>query len=279
MPRARAPAKINLSLRVLGRRSDGYHMLVSRVAFATVGDELALEPGSRTMLSVSGPMAEAAGPTGDNLVLKAAHAMQAVIPNLKAGHFRLVKRLPVASGIGGGSADAAAALRLLARLNGIKLADPRLLDIARGIGADVPVCLAARGRMMAGVGDELGPALPMLKLFAVLVNPRVAVPTPAVFKELGLEPGARLGTAKDAHGSEDWRSQSNDLQEPAIRLAPVIAEVLTKLVAMPGAELVRMSGSGATCFALFPDSRASAKAARALRRLHPEWWIKACMIR
>jgi 4-diphosphocytidyl-2-C-methyl-D-erythritol kinase len=277
--RTRAPAKVNLSLRVLGRRMDGYHALISRVAFATTGDDLTLEPGPRTALSVSGPMAMAAGPMGDNLVLQAVRTLQDAIPAMQTGHFHLVKRLPVAAGLGGGSSDAAAALRLLARLNRIKLTDPRLMQIARSVGADVPVCLAARGRMMAGVGEKLGPVLPMLKLYAVLVNPGIAVPTPAIFRELGLEPGAQLKPSQGAHDPVDWRKEINDLQAPAIRIAPVIGDVLASLGAMPGADFVRMSGSGATCFAVFPDCIASANAARALRHHHPDWWIKPVMIR
>jgi 4-diphosphocytidyl-2-C-methyl-D-erythritol kinase len=275
--RTRALAKINLSLRVLGRRSDGYHDLISRVAFASTGDDLALVPAAYASLTVSGPMADHSGPIADNLVLKAASAAQAAIPALKTGHFHLVKRLPVASGIGGGSSDAAAALRLLARLNGISRTDPRLMIIARSIGADVPVCLAAKGRMMSGVGENLGPVLPALKVFAVLVNPGAAVPTPHVFRQLGLQPGDTCASADTC--TSDWRAGSNDLQAPAIRVAPVIADVLAALSAMPGAELVRMSGSGATCFALFPDCITSSHAARALRALHPNWWIKATLIR
>ncbi len=167
----RAPAKVNLTLAVHGRRDDGHHDLTSLVAFAGVGDELTLLPSPRESLAIAGPFAAGLETDPDNLVLRAARHLRERAPGLRSGAFRLLKRLPVASGIGGGSADAAAALRLLARLNGLPLSDPRLMAAARATGADVPVCLASRSRVMAGVGDELHPPLRLPRLFAVLVNP------------------------------------------------------------------------------------------------------------
>ncbi len=188
----RAPAKVNLTLAVHGRRDDGHHDLTSLVAFAGVGDEISLLPSPRESLAVAGPFAAGLETGPDNLVLRAARHLRERAPGLRSGAFRLLKRLPVASGIGGGSADAAAALRLLARLNGLPLSDPRLMAAARATGADVPVCLASRSRIMAGVGDELHPPLRLPRLFAVLVNPGVGVSTAQVFARLGLKPGERL---------------------------------------------------------------------------------------
>jgi 4-diphosphocytidyl-2-C-methyl-D-erythritol kinase len=271
---ARAPAKVNLSLKVGGRRADGYHLLDSRVVFAGVGDTLSLDPAQPLGLTISGPFATGLQADPDNLILKAARLFAEAVPGARLGAFHLVKRLPVASGIGGGTADGAAAIRLLARLNGIGAQDQRLGGIAARLGADGPVCLAARGRMMSGIGDVLGPPLPPLNAFAVLVNPGVAVSTPAVFAALGLKAGEMR--AADA---ADWIAAGNDLEAPAISLAPVIADVLAALRATDGVALARMSGSGATCFALYRDCRASAAAARRIARAHPGWWVKPTILR
>ncbi len=187
MPTARAepaPAKVNLTLRVLGRRADGYHDIESLVVFAGVGDALTFTPGPALALAVRGPTARASGDVADNLVLKAARALAERVEGLKLGRFALSKRLPVAAGLGGGSADAAAALRLLARANGMALDDPRLMQAARATGADVPVCLDPRPRLMRGIGDLLSDPLDLPRLPAVLVNPGVAVPTRDVFAAL-----------------------------------------------------------------------------------------------
>ena len=184
-----APAKVNLTLAVLGRRADGYHLLDSLVVFARAGDRLSFAPGKALSLDVRGLTAKQAGALDDNLVLKAAHALAAEIPDLKLGRFTLDKRLPVAAGLGGGSSDAGAALRLLARANRLKLDDRRLQKVARRIGADVPVCVEPRPRRMRGIGEVLSEPLTMPKLAAVLVNPGVAVPTRDVFAMLGLKPG------------------------------------------------------------------------------------------
>ncbi|CAD5298414.1 4-diphosphocytidyl-2-C-methyl-D-erythritol kinase [Bosea sp. 62] len=287
----RAPAKVNLSLSVLGRRADGYHELDSLVAFAGVGDELSLTPGEAGELQISGPFAAGLSTGPDNLVLKAERVLREEIAGLRSGRFHLVKRLPVASGIGGGSTDAAAALRLLARLNDLPLSHPALLAAAGRIGADVPVCLEARARVMRGVGERLGPVLRLPRLFALLVNPGVAVETAPVFRALGLQSGqghpggvepfqanasapatsAALITALAATG--------NDLEAPARVVAPAIGEVLSALSASPGCRLARMSGSGATCFAVFDDCRASAAAAKRLAHGRPDWWLKPTVLR
>src|ERR1700758_2525541 len=221
-------AKVNLTLRVIGRRVDGYHDLESVVAFADCADRLTLEPGPRLSLVTTGPLAEFCGETSDNLVLKAANLLAECVPDLKVGAFTLDKVLPVAAGIGGGSADAAAALRLLARLNDLALDDPRVLEVALETGADVPVCLASQACDMTGVGETLLP-LNLPKIPCVLVNPCVAVATSDVFAALGLRSGQLLvgatdvlrGTAWPEPGSsvEDWvealAASSNDLEEPA----------------------------------------------------------------
>ena len=186
----RAPAKVNLTLRVLGLRPDGYHELESLVAFAGISDWLGFEPGPDLALKVEGPNAADSGPLDDNLVLRAARALGARVPGLTLGRFRLVKRLPTAAGLGGGSADAAAALRILAQANGLPFDDPRLREAAAQTGADTPVCLESRAREMAGAGERLGPLLRLPPLFAVLANPRVPAPTGAVFRRYDAEPKA-----------------------------------------------------------------------------------------
>jgi 4-diphosphocytidyl-2-C-methyl-D-erythritol kinase len=270
-----ARAKINLTLRVLGRRVDGYHALESLVVFADLADSLSLQPGGALTLEVSGPFAGACGPPAHNLVLKAA----AALASTTSGRFTLDKHIPVAAGLGGGSADAAAALRLLARANGLALDDPRLLSAARATGADVPVCLESRAKIMRGAGEELSAPLDFPKLSALLVNPGVALATRDVFaafevKDAGERP---LGDVpRQSAALIGWLAgQGNDLTAAALARAPVIAEVLAALAALPNCRLARMSGSGATCFALF-DSVADAKAAeRQLRATHGNWRIYA----
>lgn len=279
----RAPAKINLTLHVIGRRADGYHELESLVAFAGTGDDLRLEPGAELALRVGGPTANLAGNEADNLVLKAARLLADHVEGLRLGTFHLTKRLPVAAGIGGGSSDAAAALRLLARLNGLPLSSPAVCDAARLTGADVPVCLEPRARMMRGVGEELGEPLNLPRLFAVLVNPRVPVETPIVFKALGLQLGQRLdvnhpiidrGTFMDV-----LKAARNDLEPPALRIQPLIGEALDLLRHTTGCRLARMSGSGATVFGLYDDCRAAAEAAKRIGRERKGWWVKATSLR
>jgi 4-diphosphocytidyl-2-C-methyl-D-erythritol kinase len=280
----RAPAKVNLSLHVLGRRLDGYHELESLVAFAATGDTLALTPGPELRLDVAGPKAPLAGLDADNLVLRAARNLAEAHGSLRLGSFHLVKRLPVAAGIGGGSADAAAALRLVARLNGLPLDHPAVTQAARRTGADVPVCLVPRARMMSGAGETVGPALKLPRLFAVLINPGVPVATPAVFHALGLSPGETV--AAGAHpdiepglGGETLLDRlatgRNDLEAPACRLAPEITEALESLRRAHGIRLARMSGSGATVFGVFDGCAAAADAAKAVARAQPRWWVKA----
>ena len=236
---------------------------------------------------MEGPTAPATGPADDNLVLRAARALAELAPGLRLGRFRLIKSLPVAAGLGGGSSDAAAALRALAHANGMASDDSRLWEAARATGADVSVCLDPRARVMAGIGDRIGPALGMAPLPAVLVNPRVAVPTPQVFAGLGLARGAASGypPASDpsASAGADFvaalRQGRNDLQPSAEAIAPAISNALAALVAGAGVRLARMSGSGATCFALYEDRGAAARAARAVKAERPAWWVRATYLR
>lgn len=281
-------AKVNLTLRVVGRRVDGYHDLESVVAFADCADRLSLVPGSELQLKTTGPLAQACGELDDNLVFKAARLLSERVADLKLGSFTLHKVLPVAAGIGGGSADAAAALRLLAEANGLALDDSRLLEVAQLTGADVPVCLASRACVMTGVGETLLPlALP--KLPCVLVNPRVPVATRDVFEALGLRNGELLVGATDVIRAIAWPEDGtstgewiealaagiNDLQAPAIGIQPAIGEVLSALDAADGARLARMSGSGATCFAIFDDVAAAQAAAQKIQLTQPQWWVHA----
>ncbi|HLH97478.1 MAG TPA: 4-(cytidine 5'-diphospho)-2-C-methyl-D-erythritol kinase [Xanthobacteraceae bacterium] len=300
MPTARverAPAKVNLTLRVLGRRPDGYHEIESLVVFAGVGDTLTFTPGKNLMLKVLGPTAALAGDLADNLVLKAVRALGERYEGLRLGQFVLSKHLPVAAGVGGGSADAAAALRHLARQNHIRMDDARLLDAARSTGADIPVCLDPQPRMMRGIGEILSAPWRIPPLPALLINPRVAVPTKEVFKALGapsLAPGHASVPIQDewANGTDQSRScepscddviayvtdRNNDLEAPAIALNPTIGQALDALRLLPGCRLARMSGSGATCFALFPTRRAAQAAARILRAARPTWWIRPTVL-
>jgi len=282
----RAPAKINLTLHVVGRRADGWHELQSLVVFTRSGDTLSFVPGGELSLSVSGPSAQAAGSNDDNLVCKAARKLAERVEGLQLGAFTLQKRLPVAAGIGGGSSDAAAALRLLARANGLAPADERLFEAARATGADVPVCLAAKGRMMSGFGEVLGPLLDLPPVVALIVNPRVPVETKEVFTRMKIEPGTQTGfgehpdiAAQDADGLYALlRRGRNDMENAACTVAPIIGDVLAVLGAAPGCKLARMSGSGATCFALFADCKAAARAKKAIARSYPDWWLKVSVL-
>jgi 4-diphosphocytidyl-2-C-methyl-D-erythritol kinase len=281
-------AKVNLTLRVVGRRVNGYHDLESVVAFADCADRLTLVPGPELKLGTTGPLADACGAASDNLVLKAARLLAERVPNVALGSFTLEKVLPVAAGIGGGSADAAAALRLLARLNGLMLDDARIREVALQTGADVPVCLSSRACDMTGVGETLLP-LSLPKLPAVLVNPRVPVATKDVFGALGLRHGELLVGATDVIEAPVWPDEGasigdwiealaqvpNDLEPPALRIQPAIAAVLSALRAGPGGLLARMSGSGATCFAIFSSAAEAASAAAMIAVDHPAWWVHA----
>ncbi|KQW20776.1 4-diphosphocytidyl-2C-methyl-D-erythritol kinase [Afipia sp. Root123D2] len=283
-----ARAKVNLTLRVLGRRPDGYHDIDSVVAFADCVDTLAFAPGGDLSLTTTGPGADACGDSGDNLIIRATRALAECVPGLTLGRFSLDKHLPVAAGIGGGSADAAAALRLLATANGIVADDERLSEAARVTGADIPVCLASRACSMQGIGDELA-ALDLPELPCVMINPRVAVATKDVFAELGLKKGQfRVGISevleavtwpKVGASADVWldflKGGANDLEAPALRVEPIIGDVLTVLRETDGVRLARMSGSGATCFAIYGNADDAKSAGQAIAQAHPGWWVHA----
>ena len=276
MPMAeQAWAKVNLYLHVTGRRADGYHLLDSLVVFADVGDVLSVEPGSGMELALAGRFGRALEAEADNLVLRAARALAAWAGVAGDVRLRLEKNLPVASGIGGGSADAAAALRLLCRYWNVTPGEDVLARIAVSLGADVPVCLASRPTRMRGIGEVLGvvPALPECGM--VLLNPGLAVATPAVFKALlgSFTSEAELPARFADVGClvRFLANTRNDLEPPAIALAPAIGAALDALRGLPGCLLARMSGSGATCFALFADRIAAEQAAEGLSR--PGWWV------
>jgi 4-diphosphocytidyl-2-C-methyl-D-erythritol kinase len=283
-----ARAKVNLTLRVLGRRADGYHDIESLVVFADCADTLTLTPGPELGLSTGGPGAPDCGEMSDNLVVRAARLLGERIPGLTLGHFTLDKHLPVAAGIGGGSADAAAALRLLARANNLAIDDARIADVARETGADIPVCLASKACTMTGVGENLA-MLDVPPMPCVMVNPRVGVATKDVFAALGLGKGEFLAGAGDVMLSPGWpaegvsfdewldavRAGSNDLERPAMKVEPIIDGVLSALRATDGVRLARMSGSGATCFAIFETIGDAGQAAKAIAQAHPDWWVHA----
>jgi 4-diphosphocytidyl-2-C-methyl-D-erythritol kinase len=283
---APAPAKVNLTLRIRGRRPDGYHELESLVAFAGCGDRLTLRAGPQLELAVAGPTAAQAGAIADNLVLRAATALAARIAGLTLGCFTLTKELPAGAGLGGGSADAAAALRLLAEANHLAPADSCIVEAARVTGADVPVCLDPRPRMMRGIGEILSEPVKLPRLGMIVVHPGVAMPTPPVFAALGLRRGERCPAPPVAAALPDERdallawlaAQSNDLEPPAIGIAPAIAEVLRAIGALAGCRLARMSGSGSACFGLFDTEPPATAAARELATARPDWWVRATSI-
>ena len=278
--RLAAPAKVNLYLHVTGRRADGYHLLDSLVVFTALSDELELSLADGMSLSVRGAFAENTGPPEDNLVLRAARALAGAAKVDMGMAAVLTKNIPAAAGLGGGSADAAAALRGLMRLWDIPPDAVDLPAIALELGADIPVCLAARPSFVGGVGEkiEAAPALPAAGL--LLVNPGVALATPSVFtgRRGGFLPPGRFdeSPASAVALAAMLRERENDLTGAAISLAPVISNVLDALESVPGCHLARMTGSGATCFGLFDDESAAASAAGEIMR--DGWWVEATRI-
>lgn len=266
-----APAKVNLTLHVTGQRDDGYHLLDSLVVFADLGDRLVIRRAAAPSLSVTGPMAAGVPPGSDNLVLRAARVMGV---DLEIG---LEKHLPSAAGIGGGSSDAAAVLRgAVALVPGLALPD----DNGLSLGADVPVCLMARAARMRGIGEDVVPVDDVPLLYAVLVNPGVGVSTAVIFRSLTRKDNAPLPDVLPRWGNVDdlagWLAgQRNDMQAAAVAAAPVVGEVIAAIGATAGCKLARMSGSGATCFGLYADADAAARAAEALALRRPGWWVRA----
>jgi len=276
-PRAEAaPAKVNLYLHLRGRRADGYHQLESLAVFPAVGDRLTAAPAGNLSLSVDGPFAAGLEGEADNLVLRAARALAGAGGIVPRAALSLEKNLPVASGIGGGSSDAAAALRLLSHLWGISVPD----GLALKLGADVPVCLQAPApQLMAGIGEALTPASPLPPFWMVLVNPGAAVATGAVFAavaERDCPPASPAPDAMDFAALARWlEAQRNDLQAAAVSVCPAIADVLAALADAP---LARMSGSGATCFALHASEAAALAQAERIGAAKPAWWVVAAPV-
>lgn len=279
-----APAKINLALAVTGRRDDGYHLLDTVAVFADAGDVVAAAPAQTLSLETRGPFAAGLPADGSNLVLRAARALQAAAraEGRTVGGARLVldKRLPVASGLGGGSADAAAALRALARMWALDWPPARLAAIGLALGADIPMCLQARPLRARGIGEAITPLPGFPELHLVLANPGAAVATAAVFAALSGRFTAALPDPAGLTGFEAVAAYvaatGNDLQAVACRLEPRVGEVIAALAASPGCRAARMSGSGATCFGLFASAEAATAAAAAIARRSPSWWVTAC---
>jgi 4-diphosphocytidyl-2-C-methyl-D-erythritol kinase len=279
-----APAKINLTLEVLGRRTDGYHELRSLVVFAAdAGDRLTLQRiAAFEYTTIEGPFADSL--SGANLVDAAVAAVSRLVPNFNPGHFTLEKNLPIASGIGGGSADAAAALRLLAA-NYPEIEALDLHAIARSLGADVPICLKSRSAVMTGIGEQIRDIELPVELFAVLANPLIEVPakkTAEVFRILNAQPlpadlaVENLPLFSSAGNVIRYAAlRGNSLEAPARKLFPEIITVLSELAKLPRSRVAQLSGAGPTCFALFETEHAAQVAARMLKTRHPNWWIKA----
>jgi 4-diphosphocytidyl-2-C-methyl-D-erythritol kinase len=275
-------AKLNLTLEVLGRRADGFHELNSLVAFAGVGDTVELEPARDALdLKVEGPFAMALD--GGNLILDAAKAAKAQSPGLTLGRFRLFKNLPVAAGLGGGSADAAAALRLIIRANQDGLSEGAMADLAPVLGSDVAVCFGSKPALIMGRGELVTPVRGFPSCGVVLANPGLPLSTADVYGALDAAPlpsppqsSALLDFARDFDKLLDYVSpRGNDLEAVAMKLAPEVGDVLTALRSAEDATLVRLSGSGPTCFAVFATPRQALRAATALVHSHPDWWIAA----
>jgi 4-diphosphocytidyl-2-C-methyl-D-erythritol kinase len=278
-----ASAKVNLFLHVGTRRADGFHPLQSLAVFTGAGDALRAEAAPQISLTLEGPFAAGLQAENDNLVLRAARALAAESGRLAGAALTLTKNLPVASGIGGGSADAAAALRALKRLWRLESDDAALLEIAAALGSDVPVCVPSASAYMEGRGEILTP-VPLPRLSILLVNPGVAVPTRDVFAGLQTRSGVELALPRNGFADAAALLQfldltRNDLEAPALALQPAIGTVLDRLAALPGVRLARMSGSGATCFALFDDDAACADGAAVLRAAHPGWWVEPSFTR
>ncbi|MGF7159743.1 4-diphosphocytidyl-2-C-methyl-D-erythritol kinase [Rhodoligotrophos appendicifer] len=277
-----AAAKINLSLHVVGRREDGYHLLESLVAFTSLGDELYLERHTSLELKITGPFSGNLTSGDDNLILRAARAQG--VNNLKV---TLNKRLPVAAGLGGGSADAAAALRGMHVLGyGKQVSNSG--ELAMSLGADVPICLRSKACFMRGIGDQIEEVPDLPKVSILLVNPMIEVSTATVFKNLHLEIGEGVGGNHPSLPTRGWDSAHalsdyllacrNDLEQPALSIAPDIGVLLALMRRLPGCLMARMSGSGATCFALFAEAGEAMLAEREILTVHPRWWTMSSQL-
>jgi 4-diphosphocytidyl-2-C-methyl-D-erythritol kinase len=275
-----APAKINLYLHVTGKRDDGYHLLDSLVAFAGVHDIITIAAANQLTLINQGPFSEGLPTTADNLVMRAAEQLRNLTGIIDGAQITLTKNLPIASGIGGGSADAAAAIKGLVRHWGVHPGHHDLSGLALGLGADVPICLYGQAAFIGGIGEQIEPVYALPEAPMVLVNPGVGVSTPTIFK-------ARKASFSLAHRIDDTPSsfdelielltnnRSNDLTEPAIQTEPIIGDVLKQLELTRGCQLARMSGSGATCFGFYNTQIEADMAASEIKNTQPEWWVVA----
>ncbi len=286
-----APAKVNLFLHVGPLGADGYHPICSLMVFADIGDQVRLAPAASMAFEARGLFSEALGVGGDNLVPRARDRLLAEF-KVAPAPFRLTldKRLPIAAGLGGGSADAAATLNLITDFLTASGADPpgetRLEDIARELGADVAACLRSRCVIARGRGDRLAPAPPMPPLDVVLANPGAPSSTRAVYRAFDAAPGERRADVPNLPRAfqsvldvvDFMRAARNDLEAPAVASQPLIGEALAVLRAEPETRLARMSGSGATCFSLCESSRDARRLADRLAAVHPGWWARACRL-
>jgi 4-diphosphocytidyl-2-C-methyl-D-erythritol kinase len=269
-----APAKLNLFLHVTGKRADGYHLLDSLVTFCDVADRVSVQAASSLTLSVTGPFARMAGPMEDNLVRRAAKALNLAAGTQQGAAIALEKNIPAGAGLGGGSADAAATLLALNDLWALGFSFQQLADIGLALGADIPVCLLGQSCRMTGIGEILDPVPALPPLALVLVHPGHGLATPQVFKALA---GRWSGPASEINMDLDFidalRSNRNDLEAPARELMPDIGQMLDALSALPGCRLARMSGSGSACFGLFDQDNEAQAAASILKNAHKNWWV------
>ena len=276
--RIEAPAKVNLYLHVTGRRADGYHLLDSLVAFAAIGDTLDLEEADELSLINTGPFGSVLDPGPDNLVLRAARSLQAEAGITSGARLTLTKTVPVAAGLGGGSADAAATLDGLAELWDLDIDDDDLARLGIDLGADVPVCLYGEPAYVSGIGELIEPAPLLPETHIVLANPGKPVLTAAVFKAQGgrfASPARFADAPRDARAlAELLAKRENGLARAAMEIEPAIGEVIVALQEIGDCLLARMCGSGPTCYAIFPDAAAAAAAATKLARAHPGWWVR-----
>jgi len=275
-----APAKINLYLHVTGMRGDGYHLLDSLVTFASIHDIIMIEPANNLTMINRGPFGKGLPITADNLVMHAAEKLQRLTGIADGAKITLTKNLPIASGIGGGSADAAAAIKGLVRHWGIQPSLHDISGLALGLGADVPICLFGQAAFIGGIGDLIDPVCALPEAPMVLVNPRVGVSTTAIFKARK----AKFSLANRFDAPPNTLDElidllkgdrCNDLMEPAIQIEPIIGDVLHQIKITRGCQLAQMSGSGATCFGFYHTQPEANMAAEAIRNAHPKWWVVA----
>lgn len=280
MPSLLAPAKLNLALHVTGIRTDGYHELSTLVAFAGIGDVLRVEAFDTLALEVSGPFAEAiTDDARDNLVWKVAERLREVGGVTQGAHIHLEKHLPVASGIGGGSSDAATAAILLNDLWNLGYSDDALAALLLPLGADIPMCIYRKPALVGGIGERISSIDSILAMSLVLVNPGIVVSTPEIFRAYdrqGIRESSGIYPFEGEWTVSRLKVLRNDLQPIAVETTPVIAEVLAALEESSGCLLARMSGSGATCFGIYPSDSAASEAAQIISRRCPQWWVRAC---